>query len=286
MAKTVAVTLFDVKWDDPTPPLRETLQRFDQLPLDQRWREDVRLDNMRQRNVGRNMGWYLDFAKRRDIGPGALGQGRAIRAIRLAEDEDFGEETAALYVPAKGWLLVLVNGNGIGPNRMMQYLSAVDPGQRHLSYRADAKIDAETMTKFRRMRGMRTVEIDATVDALTAADRAAGTSLGRATGMLGGYRVSITVHANEKRHRDRSLAATARDLVSNLLGEDDGVDGVHVSGHDPVEDKDIALNLLKHKLRKSFQVEEHLVVTSHRYTLESRWALLAVAFDQWNRELP
>lgn len=286
MAKSVTANIFDVRWQSGrTPALHETLEQYATLPLEDRWRGEVRLDKVERRAIGRSTGWYLDFAKQRETGPGALGRGRAIRSIRLEQDEDFGEETAALYIQQRRWLLVLTNGNGIGPNRMMQYFGAVDPGQRHLKYDAAAKIDSGTMEKYEQMGGVRSVEVSASVDALTRADRDAGTSFGRAAERMGAYRVSFTIHANEKRHRDRSLAGGVRDFIAGVLTSRHGVDKVEVTGPDPETQRDMALDLLHHKYRKTYDVEENLVIQGRRYTLDSRWALLSVAYDEWNSEL-
>lgn len=53
MPSQVTVNLLDVKAGDDTPPLSDIIQEYGALPLDQRWRGDIRLDNIDPDKLGK-----------------------------------------------------------------------------------------------------------------------------------------------------------------------------------------------------------------------------------------
>jgi hypothetical protein len=286
MAAQVAVNLFDVERGQRTRSLADTIEVFDGLPLDRRWRDDIRLDRISEETVDGARGYFLDFAKKRAIGPGKLTDGRAIEGIQMRGDEDFGEETAALFVPSKQWLLVLNNQAGVGPNRMMGYFNAVDPGVAHLDYEANPKIDPTALAQLRRMRRVTSVQVSASVDALNASEREVGTAMARAVRPAGAQRVSFSLMANEPHKKGRFLEGQMiKDLVRNLRGADGGgVTSLKITGEDPDADKDMMIDLIRHRIKRKFRVDE-LEVVDKRYTIESRWQLLTRAFRSWHNTL-
>ena len=161
MSKQVTVNIFDIEWDEKrgTQKLSDTLDEFRELALDKRWRDDIRLEYIEVEEIEGARVYKLDFVKRREVGPGRLASGTPIKSIQMAGDEDFGEETAAYYVPKKKWLLVLNNPSGVGPSRMMAYCNALDPGaeDRHFDYAALPKLDTAVLKK---LKGSDQIQID------------------------------------------------------------------------------------------------------------------------------
>lgn len=286
MTKQVTVNIFDVEWDEKrgTQKLSDTLDEFSQLPLDQRWRDDIRLEGVETQEIVNFKVYKLDFVKRREVGPGRLANGTAIKAIKMALDEDFGEETAAFYVPKKKWLLVLHNHAGVGPSRMMAYCNALDPGvaDRHFDYAALPKLDAAVLQKLNGLKGITSVSVTATMDALTAAEAQSGTSLAQASRAVKSKRISIQLLANDSRKKGSFLdGLPIRSLIDGLLKGGDDVTKLQVSGesHD-VGGKDTVIDLLHHKIKRKFSADD-LRIEEHRYTLSSRWDLLHRAFRGW-----
>ena len=103
MAKMVTVNLFDVDWTPQTAQkLTDTLDEFNLLPLDQRWRGEIRLEQILKIPAGLYPNlpavYHLDFVKKREVGPGKLGNAAPVSGIQMNVDEDFGEETGCLAV--------------------------------------------------------------------------------------------------------------------------------------------------------------------------------------------
>ncbi|HSV81482.1 MAG TPA: DUF6731 family protein [Ramlibacter sp.] len=285
MARQVTVNLFDVTSGARTPRLSDTIEAFEALQLDQRWRGDIRLDGVEWRNTDGARAAFLDFAKKREIGPGKLTDRRAIESIHMQRDENFGEETAALYVPSKKWLLVLNNQSGVGPNRMMGYFNAIDPGNVQHDYEANPKLDATAMSQLRRMEGVSSVEVTATLDALSASQREVGTALARAARPSGAQRISFALMANERYKKGRFLdTGMMKEFMRHLRSEGPGVTTLRVTGPDPDSEKDLVVDLIRHRLKRRYN-ENELDVDSRRFTIESRWRLLARAFRSWNNTL-
>lgn len=287
MTKYVTINLFDVDWTQQThQTLSQTLDDYGAMPLDQRWRDDIRLDKVQARPDAPNRGlparYMLDFSKRREVGPGKLGTSAPVQDIVLGQDEDFGEETAALYVPSKKWLVVLYNHAGIGPSRMVEYFNALDPGgNKHFDYRASPKLDPQAMARFGSMRNLLSVEVTATVDALATSGAAEGMAVAAAT--AGARKISFELRANSGRKKTNFLSmAAVRSMVNGLLAQDpDDVSILKVKGEDPKSgQQDQVIDLLEHKLKQKFP-QQDLVVMQHRYTLDSRWMLLERALRFW-----
>ena len=288
MVKMVTINLFDIDWTPQTAQkLSDTLDDFAQLSLDQRWRNDIRLEqviNVPKNSVRRLPEMYhLDFVKKREVGPGKLGNAAPVSGIQMQKDEDFGEETAAIYIPSKKWLLVLNNQAGIGPSRMAEYFNAVDPGgNRQFAYSASARLDPTVLTRLGGMSNLTSVDITATVDALGATNDAVGLAVAQATQSTQAKRVSITLGANTGRKKLNFLSnKPIINLVKKLFGQGDAVTVLKVKGEDPTTGKkDQVINLLEHKIKQQYRVDE-LKVIDHRYTINSRWDLLEKALKGW-----
>lgn len=286
MATEVSVNLFDIEWSaGKTQKLSETLDEFSRLPLDQRWRGEIRLEQIQEEDVARKRVYLLDFTKRREVGPGRLGHRAPIADIKLDRDEDFGEETAALYCPAKKWLLVLHNQSGVGPSRMMSYFNALDPGvaDRHFDYGATPQLDPTAVRRFRGMKKISTVRVTATVGALAAAQADAGDALASATRAVNAKRITFELKANSAWGRGDVLSQRpTMQFIEGLQGQNDEVTKLEVVGQ--IDGRDQMINLLEHRVRRKYSVAE-LQVLHHRYTLESRWKLLLRTFTFWQENL-
>lgn len=290
MAKQVSVNIFDVEWDElgKTQKLSDTLDEFQALPLDQRWRDDIRLEHIQVTEVVGTKLYKLDFVKRRDVGPGRLANGSPIEAIQMAQDEDFGEETAAIYVPQKKWLIVLHNVAGVGPSRMMAYCNALDPGNadRHFHYAASPKLDPSALKRMQGMVGISSVNVTATMDAFQDADADSGMGIARATRVVKPKRISLQLMANETRKRGSFLESNSiGKFIDGMLRRGEDVTKLEVSGESPEADgKDLVIDLLHHKIKRKFPANE-LHVVEHRYTRKSRLELLERAYLGWRKTL-
>lgn len=285
--KMVTINIFDV---DQTPQtcqaLGATIDEFNLQMLNRRWRGDIRLDKIQKVNaVGKlPVRYHLDFTKRRTVGPGKVDDQSAVSDIQLGVGEDFGEETAGVYVPSKKWLLILHNQAGIGPTRMMEYFNAVDPGngQRHFAYLASPRLDPNIIARLGNMINLTSLDITAKVDALDGSHDQVGVALARATKPAKAETLHVTLKAERNRRVRRFLdSAVVRGLVDGLRANLNDVSVLKVKGEDPTtQRKDQVIDLIEHKLKRQYPVDR-LQIQAHRYTLQSRWALLDEALLGW-----
>lgn len=288
MAQNVTVNLFDVSRSDKTQPLSDTLKAFEQLPLEQRKRSDIRLETVclipSDKDIPYDV-WHLDFAKQRDIGPGKMSNKKGITDITLDDGEQFGEETAALYVPEKRWLLVLNNQYGVGTSRMANYFNSLDPGnmQLHLMYSIYPKIDQSALAKMQAMQNFTEVEVVANVGAFDGIENA-GESVLQAANNMTAHRVHLRFMANAPHKKGKSLSLdAARGFVNSLLGKDDGVEKLVVTDSS-AEVQDRVINLIEHKIKKPYPAKS-LEIVNHRYTYDSKIKLLRRACREWLKSI-
>lgn len=287
MTKKVTVNLFDVGWTDrKTQRLSDTLVEFSKLPIEDRWRGDIRLDRVDYIAADAALpvdAFHLDFAKSRDIGPGKISPHAAISDVGLRREEFFGEETAALYIPKKKWFVVLHNHYGTGPSRIAEYLNALDPGSysRHFDYELTPKIDARALQRMKSMKRLSEVTVSANIGAFEDATDDLGESVKDAATAARAVRLHLKLVANPAHKRGGFLdLPVVRKLVDSMLRQPEDVDRLEVKGGGGADEKDQMINLLKHKIRKQYP-DSTLIVANHRYTFESKIHLLRSTSRMW-----
>lgn len=285
MTRYVTINLFDVEHSPDVQRLSDTLDAFSSLPIDQRWRSDIRLDHIARApadDVLKSDAYHLDFAKRRDIGPGRLSHAAALGDVGLASGESFGEETAALYLPSRKWILVLHNQYGVGPGRIAAYLNALDPGRAELDYALSPRIDANALKRMRSMPSFAEVEVSANVGAFSDTGEAMGESVAESARQARAQRVYLKLMANKPHGRGEALnMQAARRMLSGLLRRNDDVQILRVrSSDESVDVQDRVVDLIEHKIRQKYP-DSMLRVEQHRYTYDSKIDLLRRACRGW-----
>lgn len=232
---------------------------------------------------------FLDFSKEREIGPGKLKKNSPVEGIALEAGENFAEETAAMFIPNKKWLLILHNQNGIGANKMMDYFNQLDNGITYSDYLATPFLNPKVDQQLKSMKGLTVVEFDATSDYLSSIGFDNSTSISSSLDDPSIKRVKVVLLANPlgtKRRVRKFLSDKIRALVEKLRNADDAeVSRLVVKGPDPEADnKDLALNLLEHHIKERRNTND-LIVENNKYTVESKWKLLERCFIDWNKKL-
>ena len=257
------------------------------MAIADRWRDGIRLDHIEPRPANASIAvdtFLLEFSKSRVIGPGRMGNATPLQDIGLAAGEFFGEETTALYVPSKTWLIVLNNHYGVGPSRMATYFNALDASNsaRYLDYTVEPMIDRSALNRMSKMRRFAEVEISARVGAFSESDDPLAESVHEAASQAHAARISFRMMANEKHQRGNSLIPTAvKAFVKKMLSNSDNLDRLVVKSDDQtVETKDKLVDLLKHKISLSFS-ERELMISGGRYTPLSKVNLLQRACRGW-----
>lgn len=291
MTRYVTVNLFEVHQGARTQALADTLDEFAALPIDQRWRSDIRLDQawrVAADGVLAHVAYHLGFAKGRPIGPGRMSAHQPVTDVGLNGGEQFGEETAALFLPHKGWLLALHNQYGVGPSRMAGYFNALDPGSadRHFDYEVRPMIDRQTLARMNAMGGFAQLWVTASVGAFEALDDEVGESVSQAADATNAMRVELRLAANALHRRGGKLnMLAARRFINGLLSHGDGVDKIEVKSSDAqLETSDRVVDLIEHKVRRRYP-DTQLNVLHHRYTYASKIDLLRRACRGWLDEM-
>lgn len=291
MTKYVNVNLFDVSWDEErSQRLTDTLTEYSRIPIEGRWRDDLRLENIDVFDadaVVTSPYFVLNFVKKRSIGPGRVAARVPVSDIGLNVDEQFGEETAALYLPSQRWLLILHNQYGVGPSRMAEYFNALDPGnaERHFDYRVAPCIDRQAMQRMEQMHNFTSVEVVASVGAFENSGVDVGESVQEAAQAAQAMRLSLRLEANEVYQKGNSLNfAAMRRLIASLLGRGEEVRKLSVKGAENADATDQVVDLIEHKIRVRRNASELLVV-NHRYTHTSKSDLLKRVCRGWINSL-
>ena len=283
MTKYVTINLFDAEYSAKTAKLSDTIEAFKKLHLANRWRGDIRLDEIIPRpasKVVNTLTYELNFVKKRTLGPGKVDNAKQVGNIGLVGTEAFGEETTAIYVPSKKWLLVLHNQYGIGPARIAEYFNAINPAAEPLDYSFSPKIDSDALKRMKKMTHFSAVEIVANVGAFDNTTSALGKSVKSTVTAAKAARLHLRLEANEPHKKGASLVIQPlKDAISALLKTDD-VDKIEVKGGDAADEKDQVINLMNEKLRQRFPDTE-LQVDRHRYTFGSKADLIARACRGW-----
>lgn len=288
MVKEVRVNLFDVEFTDKkTQPLSDTIGEFERLGIGDRWRDGIRLDYIEHQPADQvipKSAIYLEFTKQRSVGPGRLKEDEPIKDFDIARDEYFGEETSALFVPSRKWLLILNNHYGAGPSRMAAYFNALDPGsQRFFDYQISPRIDSKALERMRKMQRFSQVEVSAKVGVFDVAADPLLESVHEAAGEAKAMRISLTLHANEKYKHGSSLTPNVvRRVVNRLLKNQDDVDRLVVTADDPaIGSKDRIIDLIEHKIHLPFTERDLQISVGRRYTRNSKISLLRRSFRAW-----
>lgn len=284
MTKQVRVSLFDVDWSTKTQPLSDTLDEFMTQPLERRWRHDIRLEDARSETIASIKVYHLEFAKSRLVGPGKLSDSAPLVDVGLAPDQRFGEETSALYVPSKKWLLILNNHYGAGPSRIVEYFNALDPGNlnRQFDYEVAPRIDKQALDRAIKSKSFGGIEITA-----NAGFFAEGTgepiteSVSQAIQAANAMRVTLRLDANEKYKSDSNLSfAAVLNLIQRARSSDE-VDRLHVKLNDEALDaKDRVIDLLEQKVSHHYP-ETSLQIEGNRYTRGSKENILIGSCRAW-----
>lgn len=291
MTKYVNINLFNISSSVDSAKLSQTIEDYRLITdLSLRWRGEIRLDEIEpQSNDFNEVIYFLGFSKEREIGPGKLKKDSIIEGISLEKDYSFGEETAALYIPKKQWLLVMHNQSGIGPTRIMSYFNQIDNGATYLDYLATPFLSPKVDQQLKAMKGLTVVEFDATADYLSSLNTDETISLSASLSDKSVKRVKMVLMANEagtKKKVRKFLSDGYKNLVNLLKQADDNdVSRLIVRGPDPEADnKDLVLNLLKHQIKERRSAND-LIIEDSRYTVESKWKLLERCYLDWNKKL-
>lgn len=243
----------------------------------------VRLDVIDELPAGDRLPrrWLLDFVKLSDtLGPGKAGADTAVEDLDIDEEEFFGHETAALYLPDSGYIIVQYNHHGVRPSAMAAYTSDY---LRDIVNTFEFRIilDEDAEQRFRAQRQVRRFTLGIDLTALTHRDRQSGEALVQAAARaadMNGARMKIEITVGHD--RQRSLQG-ARDFIERVLPAD-FTRSVIVAGRENPEDDIEVVDLIGQKL---VYERELMPNAAHRLDIDDRRDALERTFLRWRNRI-
>mgnify|MGYP000048732862 CR=1 FL=1 len=263
-----------------------------QIENEQSLRERIRLINqveLRAESVSQQNGlWLMDFVRiRTSNGPGKVGRDSEVEGFEFDEEEGFGEETAALYDPSSGYILVEYNHFGVRAGAIADYLSAYDGTEISL-YTFKPKYDEDVERRLLNHGITRKISFCLDITRMSEQDRQRGRALSEAIdyGRQNGAD-KIKVEISVQGERQRSLAQNALDGLSalrSILGQNpDAITKLEVSGKENQDSVTEVLDLIAHRL--SIEFNDLVLGADLRYPRDERWKALVRAKNGWRQIL-
>lgn len=278
-----------------TGPLQEPLQEILGVTLENRLRlvnqQELRVEDIRppQSRGNATPYWLVDFTRLRfEHGPGRANRHDPIQGFDLAGDEGFGEETAALYDPGTGYMLIQYNHFGVRAGAIQEYFS-VFSGALARSYEFRVKMDESSEIRLAQKHILKKIHFKVAAAKMTAQQRQAGVSLSRAIDLsdaLHGETIEVTITSARGQggalqfNGLQSMIDTLRNLVfQGALSGTPVVEKFEVVGKNTPADRAEAIDMLTPKVE---QVVDGVVIgADRRYTRDSRWHALVRARNGW-----
>lgn len=250
--------------------------------LGDRLRSGVRMDTLERviTQHGRERKWFLDFVRIRDTtGPGKAAADTPVEDLDIAADEFFSEETAALFLPDRGFMIVQYNHWGVRPSAIGDYLSGYMQDETDV-YELAVRIDPGASQKYDSINQTTKFSIAVDVASLTAQDRIAGNALSdmvTSAERLGAMRLDVVLSIGH--HKGRELGI--KDTFDRYFGRNpDAVKRAVIKGREgddlPVEKVD----LIRQKLEYVGEIQPN---PGRRLLFEDRRAALNRAYARWRQ---
>ncbi|HCG6534506.1 TPA: hypothetical protein NJ249_004131 [Vibrio parahaemolyticus] len=262
---------------------------FQQIQAEDSLRNRIRIINkseIRVESIEERDGlWYIDFVRiRTDHGPGNVTRNNPIRGFAIDEDGGFGEETAALYDPNSGYMLIQYNHYGVRAGIIAEYFSQYDQDMVNI-YTLKPKFDEDVERRLMNKTITKKLAFTIDVSRMTARDREEGQALSDAIAYghnTGADKIKIEISVSGD--KGRSLGEMASDGLTNLKtifgNNPDAVSRLEFSGKDDRDSATEVLDLIGQRLTKEFKNLN--VGTDLRYPKEARWDALLRTKNSWN----
>ncbi|WIV97486.1 DUF6731 family protein [Kinneretia aquatilis] len=284
----MSIHLFEIM--SPTGrDLGALIDRIGRTGKDLRWRpilnqEIALLETRRDPATGFR---FLDFVKRREVGPGKIRVNSDLEPFDFARGETFGEETAAIWDETRGWLAVQFNQHGVRAGSIANYFNSYDHDPDS-DWILTAKLDERAWRELARRPNVKaaTLRFEAT-DRVNSAMRESGIALGSALGRIGGTSGAANVEVTfTMGHTHRFLDRDVGELFKSLartFGQDDGLRSVRLTARGDNDYEDKAIDLLHQRIKGGVATRE-LEVEALRFTLNSRWRAIERIMNGWIAE--
>lgn len=265
--------------------LESLIKIIDADALDQRIRKGgVRLDSVQKVKTKNGIRkWFLEFTKLRDThGPGKTSRSKPVEDLDLADDEFFGEETAALFLPDSGFLIVQYNHFGVRPKAMQDYFSEYLENETNV-YELTVRLDPDALQRFRKQAECTRLRVGIDISEMTDHDRSAGNALGEVAAAAAGLdavQVEVTISVGRKKRH--ALSGVKDTFLGFLAKNATAVTSAYVSGRETAQGAVEVIDLIHHKLVHG---EDILPGPGRRLPFDDRKKALGKAYTRWSEQI-
>ena len=233
-----------------------------------RQRRDAQVAALRQMGIEHKI---------RPNGPGRVHPAQPIQGFAFNPGEQFGEETALLYVERTKRMLIQYNHNSVRAGSIQQYLNLFHANPDHAHF-LDVMIDPNAMRRLQQKQQFHRVELSIAVEKLTPSDRQRGLSVMAAidaTQDLGARNLEISFsmgHGRNAGMKKEKVDGLMNWVMHLLRRNPDALSKAKMSGKENIDGVSEVLDLLHQRL--TFDAGELDISNDRRISLDLRCAAL------------
>lgn len=293
MAGRMRVQLFKARQQDQATPVEKVIEQISKDEIEDRLRlvadKRVRLEDVEKRGSDDDPHWVLNFTLLRfDHGPGKSHIKKKTEGFRLERDEGFGEETAALFLPKTGHLVLQYNHFGPRIGTIQNYLNAYlanDVCGCDFQVIYDKGVEQKLLKK----QHFSSISVGMAVSKVTAADKQDGMILEEAIDkaeMAGANIMDIRFSMGPGKNDglDNKFVTQTVNAIQKLMKRNKAsVRKAEVAGKADNESRMEIINLINPTLTVDFDDLE--IGTDRRYPVADRWERLSLAAVGWSKQI-
>lgn len=244
---------------------------------------EVRVDSIDQRGGV----WLMDFVKfRQTQGPGKGSRNSKVVGFEFKKGESFAEETAALFDPANGYLLIQYNHSGIRAGAISQYLGEYYQAANNI-YDLKPKFDPDVERKLLKKVIKKSFSFRIDVTEMTEQDLKRGVALKDAINLGKGSSAGlVTVALAAGGTKDNGLGGKIVEMLQAVRElaalNPPAVKSVKIAGKENEDAATEVLDLLVQRLSVDLDIKPG---PDLRLPLEDRWKGLLRARASWREIL-
>lgn len=230
--------------------------------------------------------WLLDLTKRRyEGGPGKASKKTPVESFEMGAGFGFAEETAALYDPESGFVVVQYNHHGPRAAAIAEYFSSFDLASPNyyelllqLSPNAQARLNDKTI--FTRIKLK--VAPAMLSDVFRKNNVSLVDSLSAQTNEFGGDTVTIEVSLNRGANVSLKIKSKLKAFLRMANEEQEAVSAMVITGRDGIDQPLDAVDLIHERLETVLQ--QMPLDDGLRYPKDDRYKALQRAYNGWKAD--
>lgn len=287
--KPFKLHLYKLSVGDGSRSLEETLEALSQTNLADRVRKLVtqpyRLEEVKPPTADEPF-WLADFTKvRYDGGPGKASDGTPVESFEMAGGYGFAEETAMLYDPKTGYIVMQYNHHGPRAQSISEYLSIFDLEQPN-SYEFLLQLNAAAQARLKNKTIFTRLKIRVAPAKLSDAFRKANVSLvtaleSQAT-FVGGDFVVVEIGLERENKGSLKLKKWLPSFIKMANQEHEAVNSLTISGRDGIDQPIDPVDLIHERLETV--IRDMPLDAGLRYPTEDRYKALKRAYTGWKKD--